>query len=46
MADAIACPDCGTKGRKIEPLTLESLLSENGKVRLNGASDFRFCKAE
>jgi len=46
MTDGIACPDCGTKGRKVEPLTLESLLNGGAKTRLNGASDFRFCKSE
>jgi len=46
MTDVIACPDCGTRGRKVEKRTLDSLLSEDARARLNGASDFRFCKAE
>lgn len=40
------CPDCGTEGRKVEQRTLESLLTEPAKTRLNEASDFRFWKAE
>lgn len=48
MADATtttACPECGTKGRKVEAVTLRSLLSEEAASRLNGTS-YRFCKAD
>lgn len=46
MGDPIACPECGTRGRKVEPVTLESLLIEDARADLNGSSDFRFCKTE
>lgn len=39
-----ACPACGRRGRKVERLTLESLLSARAKARLKGASEFRFCR--
>lgn len=46
MTDASACPDCGARGRRVERITLESLLTEDARARLDGASDYRFCKAE
>jgi hypothetical protein len=46
MADALACPACGSRGRRVDRLTLKSLLSDDAKPRLSEASEFRFCPAE
>lgn len=46
MSDAAACPECGARGREVEPVTLHSLLAEGAKPRLSGATNFRFCKTQ
>ncbi|MCB1095976.1 MAG: cation transporter [Verrucomicrobiae bacterium] len=36
------CPSCGENGREVKKLTLRSLLSEDGQLRIQD-SDYRFC---
>jgi copper chaperone CopZ len=37
------CPSCGSKGREVKPVTIESLVSEGGRARVGRIDGFRFC---
>ena len=45
-ATSVICPECGMKGRKVKPVTPQSLLSEDARGRLDHAHGLRFCKNE
>ncbi len=40
------CPECGASGRKVGPITLGALLTEDARARLDDVGSFRFCKTE
>lgn len=40
---AVACPACGTKGKAIRPITIESLVVEQTRRRVGRPDGFRFC---
>jgi Zn finger protein HypA/HybF involved in hydrogenase expression len=42
-AGELSCPECGGKGKKVKPITMESLLTDEAKVRMSRANGFRFC---
>lgn len=37
------CPTCGSKGRAVKPVTVESLLVEAARARVGRTDGFRFC---
>ncbi len=37
------CPSCGTKGRPVKPVTIESLVFEEARRRVGRPDGFRFC---
>ena len=37
------CPSCGSKGKPVKPVTIESLVVEAARVRVGRADGFRFC---
>ena len=37
------CPVCGSKGKAVKRVTIESLLTEEALDRVSSADDFRFC---
>ena len=43
-AQAVHCPECGTKGKKVKRITLESLLTPDSALRI-GEGRYRFCDA-
>jgi len=43
METTPSCPQCGAKGRKVEALTLLSLISAEARNRLGKGDGFRFC---
>lgn len=38
-----ACPSCGSKGRPVKPITVESLVTEKARARAGRSDGFRFC---
>lgn len=38
-----ACPACGSKGKPVKPITIESLVVDEARVRAGRADGFRFC---
>lgn len=38
-----ACPSCGSKGKPVKPITIESLVVEEARVRAGRTDGFRFC---
>ncbi len=38
-----ACPSCGSTGRPVKPITVESLVIEEARVRAGRTDGFRFC---
>jgi copper chaperone CopZ len=38
------CPLCGSKGRKVKPITIESLLTDEARGGLSRTDGFRFCQ--
>ena len=42
---SVLCPGCGTKGRVVEPITIESLVVEEARRRVGRSDWFRFCAA-
>lgn len=43
MMGANRCPSCGTKGRAVKPITIESLVIEGARRRVGRTGGFRFC---
>lgn len=43
-AQAVHCPECGSKGKKVKRITLESLLTPDAAARI-GEEQYRFCDA-
>ena len=41
---AVHCPECGSKGKKVKRITLESLLTPDAAIRI-GEGQYRFCDA-
>jgi len=41
--NAALCPSCGRRGKPVESVTIESLVSEEARARAGGAHGFRFC---
>lgn len=39
----LVCPSCGTKGKPVKPVTVESLVVEAARSRVGRADGFRFC---
>jgi len=39
----VRCPSCGGEGRSVKPVTLESLVADETRVRVGGTDGFRFC---
>ncbi|MBI2890529.1 MAG: copper chaperone Copz family protein [Nitrospirae bacterium] len=39
------CPACGAQGRRVKPVTLRSLLTEESKKGLDSAEGYRFCRS-
>lgn len=37
------CPSCGEPGRSVQPVTIESLVAAEARVRVGGTDGFRFC---
>ena len=37
------CPTCGSKGRAVKPVTVESLVVEAARARVGRTDGFRFC---
>lgn len=37
------CPSCGTKGRTVKPVTIESLVTRTARARAVRSDGFRFC---
>jgi copper chaperone CopZ len=37
------CPSCGSKGKPVKAVTIESLVVESARVRVGRADGFRFC---
>jgi hypothetical protein len=37
------CPSCGSKGKLVKPVTIESLVVEAARVRVGHVDGFRFC---
>jgi len=42
-ADKQTCPGCGSQGKAVEPVTLQSLLTDAAKARVAELNGFRFC---
>lgn len=40
---SVACPACGTKGKAVKPITIESLVIEQARLRVGRPDGFRFC---
>lgn len=40
---SVACPACGTKGRAVKEITIESLVVEQARRRVGRLDGFRFC---
>ncbi len=40
---SVACPACGTKGKDVKPITIESLVVEQARLRVGRSDGFRFC---
>jgi copper chaperone CopZ len=38
------CPGCGSKGKAVKPITIESLVDAEARGRLSTTEGFRFCK--
>lgn len=38
-----ACPACGQAGRQVKPITIESLVAPEARLRVGSAEGFRFC---
>lgn len=41
--DSNRCPSCGSKGRSVKPVTVESLVADSVKARVGRADGFFFC---
>lgn len=41
--DSNRCPSCGSKGRSVKPVTVESLVADSAKARVGRADGFFFC---
>lgn len=42
-SDRRGCPSCGSKGKPVKPITIESLVIEEARIRAGRADGFRFC---
>jgi copper chaperone CopZ len=40
---SVECPACGTKGKAVKPITIESLVVEQARRRVGRPDGFRFC---